>query len=40
VLRQIATAGSNLSHLNRAIAWIREHYAQAFDMRRSRGWRA
>lgn len=32
VLRQIATAGSNLSHLNRAIAWIRDHYAQAFDI--------
>ncbi|CAI9121891.1 AraC family transcriptional regulator [Brytella acorum] len=32
VLRQIATAGSNLSHLNRAIAWIRTHYAEAFDI--------
>lgn len=32
VLRQIATAGSNLSQLNRAIGWIRTHYAEAFDI--------
>lgn len=32
VLRQIATVGSNLSHLNRAIDWIRDHYREAFDI--------
>lgn len=32
VLRQIATAGSNLSQLNRAIGWIRAHYTQPFDI--------
>lgn len=32
VLRQIATAGSNLSQLNRAIGWIRTHYMEAFDI--------
>ncbi|KXV34784.1 AraC family transcriptional regulator [Gluconobacter thailandicus] len=32
VLRQIATAGTNLSQLNRAIGWIRAHYAEAFDI--------
>ena len=28
LLRQIATAGSHLSHVARAIDWIREHYAE------------
>ncbi|MFT8483161.1 MULTISPECIES: AraC family transcriptional regulator [Gluconobacter] len=32
VLRQIATAGTNLSQLNRAIGWIRTHYAESFDI--------
>lgn len=32
VLRQIATVGSNLSHLNQAIGWIRDHYTEAFDI--------
>ncbi|MBO1358355.1 AraC family transcriptional regulator [Acetobacter sacchari] len=32
VLRQIATAGSSLSQLNRAIGWIREHYASSFEI--------
>jgi AraC-like DNA-binding protein len=32
ILRQIATAGSNLAQLNRAIGWIREHYTDAFDV--------
>ncbi|OHV82559.1 hypothetical protein ORS3428_27390 [Mesorhizobium sp. ORS 3428] len=28
LLRQIAGAGSHLSHIRRAMAWTREHYAQ------------
>ncbi|MCX2564398.1 MULTISPECIES: AraC family transcriptional regulator [Acetobacter] len=32
VLRQIATAGTNLSQLNRAISWIRNHYTESFDI--------
>jgi len=32
VLRQIATADSNLSQINRAIHWIREHYAEPFEV--------
>lgn len=31
-LRQIALAGSHLSQVSGAIAWIRQHYAQAFDV--------
>ncbi|MCI1244000.1 MAG: AraC family transcriptional regulator [Acetobacter fabarum] len=34
-LRQIATAGSNLSHINRAIHWIAQHYAEPFDIGRA-----
>lgn len=34
-LRQIATAGSNLSHINRAIHWISLHYAEPFDVARA-----
>lgn len=29
-VRQLGLADSNLSHISRAVRWIREHYAQAF----------
>ncbi|MCQ9154314.1 AraC family transcriptional regulator [Acidomonas methanolica] len=32
VLRQIATSGSNLSQINRAMHWIRDHYREPFDI--------
>ncbi|NHO32154.1 helix-turn-helix domain-containing protein [Acetobacter sp. LMG 1636] len=32
LLRQIALADSYLSQISRAIAWIRDHYARAFDI--------
>ncbi|GBR04372.1 AraC family transcriptional regulator [Acetobacter oeni] len=32
LLRQIALADSYLSQISRAIAWIRDHYAEAFDI--------
>ena len=31
-LRQIALSDSHLSQISRVIAWIRQHYAQAFDV--------
>ncbi|GAN70475.1 AraC family transcriptional regulator [Acetobacter syzygii] len=34
-LRQIATAGSTLSQINRAIHWISQHYVESFDISRA-----